>query len=66
MSEELKPCPFCGSPGNIRHVENEWGGWGQERDDEYYPECSNDYCPIELYAEHSYEEAVESWNIRLG
>ena len=64
MSEKLKPCPFCGSNGQVRYdygvLRGEYSG--------YYVQCSNSYCTAySLFAPFSTEqEAVEAWNRRVN
>lgn len=69
MSEEPKPCPFCGGPGKIIHPMGEWTERG------YGPEGSrvvcaglyeNRECPGRaiFYSENQDAEAVTAWNVR--
>lgn len=51
MSEELKPCPFCGS--NIIDLDYGYG--------EYYAQCAD--CKVIIYRTTS-EEVVDAWNER--
>ena len=58
MSEELKPCPFCGesSIGYIQHL----------NDDTYQVRCINGECgvaPITVCCS-SREHAIKVWNTR--
>ena len=58
MSDELKPCPFCGGKATI-----------SVHDNHYQPCCTNDNCiAADLYNEwlypRSYERAVREWNTR--
>ena len=54
---ELKPCPFCGSPGVMRNVGTQW-----------YVMCScgPDDCPAYPWTGYheSQKRAVEAWNRR--
>lgn len=50
--EELKPCPFCGAPGEI--MRNEYGFW---------PSCSScELCQFTGYGTR--KEALRLWNTR--
>lgn len=52
---ELKPCPFCGSKGELVHPQ----------DDMYIVGCSNEDCPIWCgLAFNMPEHAVKFWNTR--
>jgi len=57
MDNELKPCPFCGSPAKMESDEEEWG---------FAVSCSNTDCPVDAttYARSTAEEATEAWNTR--
>lgn len=62
MSEELKPCPFCGNTKML--VYEEKGRFGFT---EWIVECDSHYCACQPTAHDSYqtkEEAVEAWNTR--
>lgn len=53
MSEELKPCPFCGGQGDYYYImtmRKHWIG------------CSNCNCATDGY--DTEEEAIEAWNTR--
>ena len=53
-AEQLKPCPFCGSPATM---------WGEE--DMVWAKCSNYDCQCSLITRFDEpEEAAEVWNIR--
>lgn len=56
MTNELKPCPFCGSEAHIyRHptIGN------------YAPACNNDRCEVYWQREYGTEaEAIAAWNTR--
>lgn len=54
MSEELKPCPFCGSK-NIRLWEKTTSPWVQ---------CEK--CLSSTATGYTKEEAVENWNRRAN
>ncbi len=66
MSEELKPCPFCGGTAFVGEtiMQDEpsesqiWGGSSR-----YYIMCSN--CHIATDAFHAMEKAIKSWIRRL-
>jgi len=53
MSEELKRCPFCGSPAELIRG-----------DDDYCAECSNDKCRADRPGWWTKEEAIRVWNTR--
>ena len=55
---KLKPCPFCGSLGEVHKKRNL---------DTYIVECTNNSCPASYMIGYDYEcieEAVEAWNTR--
>jgi len=56
MSNELKPCPFCGSDATLEYNEN--CGW------QVY--CDDRRCTVETstYFRGTLEEAIEAWNTR--
>jgi hypothetical protein len=67
-SDELKPCPFCGSPGEI--VKNDF----PPKNPYYHPTCTNSDC-IAFVAEDdeqggtfcdelSQEACFDKWNTR--
>ena len=53
MSEELKPCPFCG--GNVQKVKSS-GRWG------WFVSCA---CAAVGPSADSRDEAIRAWNRRL-
>ena len=61
MTEELKPCPFCGGKAEVLTDENE----------EYYVSCTEctallGYC-TDTWGDYSTEdEAIEAWNRRAN
>lgn len=60
MTIELKPCPFCGSKGEINYRE------GLEA---WVVECSNHFCMASYMIGMDYdteEEAIEAWNRRVA
>lgn len=66
---ELKPCPFCGSPGVL--VGGDFiGGWDEQTGPRPYKvECSNMVCiasyMIGMLWETA-EDAVDAWNRRAS
>lgn len=64
MSEELKPCPFCGNDGrgpiehalHISYNEHDW------REASWSPQC--DKCTATMGYFVSKEEAIDAWNTR--
>lgn len=52
MSEELKPCPFCGD----KTVYVYW------REEQYFVSCNN--CDCEGGKQDTQEEAIKAWNRR--
>ena len=66
VTEELKPCPFCGESPTLKH---DWR-YPRGSDDSIYASeviCENWECPI-YHADNTYyqtdEEAIEAWNRR--
>ena len=55
--EELKPCPFCGSPAHIYAKQGKSKGW-------YDVGCSKFGCISMGQSFRSAEEATEAWNRR--
>ncbi len=56
MSEELKPCPFCGKPAYMADHDCGW-----------MVECINEKChiqPMTRDAFHREAEAIKAWNTR--
>ncbi len=67
MSVELKPCPFCGSPGVLEGGDF-IGGWNEKTGPRPYKvECTNLRC-IASYmigaVFETKEDAIEAWNRR--
>lgn len=61
MSEELKPCPFCGRKPIIEH----WSS-GLVM---YMVKCNNPDCPVpeEFYPKgHKLSEVIAEWNRRAN
>lgn len=62
MSDELKPCPFCGAEGYIDEIESTLS----HKKIVYYPRCRTEKCPGNQGWVH-YEtkaEAIAAWNLR--
>lgn len=53
MSEELKPCPFCGGDAQIDEICGE----------EYSAECKN--CEIGTYFNTDKQKVIDAWNRRV-
>lgn len=74
MSEELKPCPFCGERAGIKATNKSYGFtiWCQCENSDcaartvgYCPEMNNeDYCIESI--ESCFRKAVEAWNRRAN
>lgn len=58
MSDELKPCPFCGEPGKFTYYN---GGWPDTCHD---TECSSWKCPSRSAGRPTKEAAAALWNTR--
>lgn len=54
-SEELKPCPFCGSGAML------WASQNNGR--KYYVECGD--CRNRTYLESTRAKAIAAWNTRI-
>lgn len=62
MSEELKPCPFCGGPGYLCQIPSASGG------DRYIwiAKCStDDGCGVEFLGTSRKVDAIKEWNRRV-
>ncbi len=53
MSEELKPCPFCGGKAELRR-------YGDSA--YYYIECTQ--CEVGAYFYNTDNDAIAAWNMR--
>lgn len=72
MSNELKPCPFCGGEARLYH------DWSSETGDWFSVDCNNDDCLMASQRSawdytcvgtgwrKSKEEVINAWNIRDG
>ena len=58
MSDDLKPCPFCGTMPVIHCVDATYDTWYIEC---VYGGCS---CKPETWYYDTKEEAIEAWNTR--
>lgn len=60
MIDNLKPCPFCGRPGelseDLRHEGN------KHEPIFYYVFCR--WCELKTYPQNTQAEAVKTWNAR--
>lgn len=55
----LKPCPFCGAPGEIARLKGTHGGW------EYIARCTRRTCAGRIYRRWPTERhAARCWNQR--
>jgi len=64
MSDEILPCPFCGSDAKAMRLD--FGGgtvWGVFCDEDFEDEYSHGHF-IDNYK--TKEEAVAAWNTRMG
>lgn len=65
MTEQLKPCPFCGGSATLSYV----GGGVLVNESIKYrslncvPKCSNCNCALSCYPTE--EEAIQKWNTRV-
>lgn len=67
MSEELKPCPFCGGEAWLR----QWGsGWAltcrNNRVLARLADFTERECPIAIVLTPTEAEAIAAWNTRTG
>ena len=72
MSEELKPCPFCGGEAVIKAVNRNYGLtiWCQylkcdARTEGYCPDTNNEDATIDNI-ENCKNRALEQWNRRVN
>jgi Lar family restriction alleviation protein len=63
MSDQLKPCPFCGSPAKVigERVSVAPGLWQTE----YFVECTLRECGLRTRTWYPESAAVNSWNRRV-
>ncbi len=62
MSDELKPCPFCGGPGYLCQIPSASGG------DRYIwiAKCSaEEGCGVEFLGTSRKVDAIKEWNTRV-
>lgn len=61
MNEKIKPCPFCGTVGEVSHYDGGWFG-----DDIWIAACPNDMCVVAPWTDpfDTMEDAVTAWNTR--
>ena len=68
MTEELKPCPFCGSEANLRYERyvDDIIGNSVHCSDKFSVHCSNDKCIAnDMFTEYSSSyDAISNWNRR--
>lgn len=58
---ELKHCPFCGKPGQIRVKPDKYLG------NKYIPQCTDSNCCGRNYRYyHTEKAAADAWNRRAG
>jgi len=66
--DELKPCPFCGSPAELDDysIYDRWGRVGV-RQSQIYIRCSNQDCPVrpETWGYKRKGWAIRGWNKRV-
>ena len=57
MPDKLKPCPFCGEEPDLQFCEST---------QEFYLECANPNCDVELctYGFDTEKEAIAAWTRR--
>lgn len=58
MSEELKPCPFCGGEGNVIERINPMSKWRWSVD------CTTTTCGMSGPVEANKADAIAAWNTR--
>ena len=74
MAEELKPCPFCGAPGEIEHGSDHHGAWFNLGCSRHWghvcdPDHSNTCIAGRVFyteTEVSEAEAIAAWNTRAA
>lgn len=54
MSDELKPCPFCGAPADL--IKGTFG---------YYVQCAGELCNAKLGDWVEVKYAIQAWNTRI-
>lgn len=58
MTDELKPCPFCGGEAKIERYDSSLT----------YVKCANSKCPVDpcTMSCRSREQAIKIWNTRFN
>ena len=65
MTEELKPCPFCGAKAiHGSHKKGSPGAW--ENDEDHWIFCASDDCLAHVGMCETKDEAIAAWNRRAG
>ena len=66
MSDELKPCPFCGGKAEMRDARKFLVVSKFSYIFPYSVRCSNEKCDVKPYTEYSSteQEAIDAWNRR--
>jgi Lar family restriction alleviation protein len=68
MSDELKPCPFCGGKAEMRDARKFLVVSKFSYIIPYSVGCSNKKCDVKPYTEYSSteQEAIDAWNRRAN
>ena len=68
MTDELKPCPFCGGEAKLKHG---YRRKGEKFGNKAYVQCKKCGCKTLLYSQSAYERwqtvdeiAIHAWNQR--
>ena len=61
-TDELKPCPFCGSPADIYPIIQQDGTYASA----YNVYCTNEDCGAIIYGDDDAEKVASMWNKRMA
>ena len=62
--DKLKPCPFCGEPGQLNEYQDE--AINSHALDTYFDVSCSGICPITQERSNDKADAIAAWNNRAG
>lgn len=66
MTNELKPCPFCGAKADVVHYQTALPDIDDELGEKWFVYCTNQDCGVGTSDWTDEREAVSVWNRRAG